>query len=183
MVSTRAERKDDVVAETIGFAVRPCLLGHVLVASSAVGVCAVLLGDEPHVLIDDLRARFATATLTVAGNDDVIAAVTAAVDGTASAAMVSLDLRGTAVQQRVWQALCAIPVGQTITYTQLAAAVGAPTSSRAVARACGANAVAVVVPCHRVVRADGGLSGYRWGVERKRVLLGREAAMRDDRLC
>ncbi|HEY1100509.1 MAG TPA: bifunctional DNA-binding transcriptional regulator/O6-methylguanine-DNA methyltransferase Ada [Myxococcota bacterium] len=164
--------------ETIRFSVGPCALGQVLVASSSRGVCAVSLGDDPQALIDELHARFDKATIVGAdaAHDDVAATVIAVVEGRAAGSSLPLDLRGTAFQQQVWRALRDIPVGSTVSYAQLAETIGAPSSSRAVAQACGANSVAVIVPCHRVVRADGGLSGYRWGVERKRALLEREGA-------
>lgn len=164
--------------ETIRFSVGACSLGQVLVASTSRGVCAVTLGDDADALVLDLQRRFAQATLVGAdaAHDAVAAIVLAIVDGEGPGSSLPLDLRGTAFQQRVWQALRAVPAGSTVSYAELATAIGAPTSSRAVAQACGANPTAVVVPCHRVVRADGGLSGYRWGVERKAQLLVREGA-------
>jgi AraC family transcriptional regulator of adaptative response/methylated-DNA-[protein]-cysteine methyltransferase len=164
--------------ESIRFSVGVCTLGQVLVASTTRGVCAVTLGDDAEALVLDLQHRFAKATIVEAdaAHDDVAALVFAIVDGEAPGSGLLLDLRGTAFQQRVWQALRAVPVGTTVSYAELAVAIGAPTSSRAVAQACGANPAAVVVPCHRVVRRDGGLSGYRWGVERKARLLAREGA-------
>ena len=160
----------------IRFAVGACALGSVLVAATDVGVCAIFLGDQPEALVRALEDRFPRAEL-VGGDpafDETVASVVALVDGSGSGAL-PLDLRGTAFQRRVWDALRRIPAGETATYAEIAAAIGEPTSSRAVAQACGANPVAVVVPCHRVVRSNGGISGYRWGVERKRALLAREA--------
>jgi AraC family transcriptional regulator of adaptative response/methylated-DNA-[protein]-cysteine methyltransferase len=164
--------------ETIRFSVGACTLGQVLVASTTRGVCAVTLGDDAEALVLDLQRRFAKAVIVGAdaAHDAVAAVVLAIVDGEAPGSSLALDLRGTAFQQRVWQALRAVPAGATVSYAELADAIGAPTSSRAVAQACGANPAAVVVPCHRVVRRDGGLSGYRWGVERKARLLVREGA-------
>ncbi len=162
---------------TIRFALGACALGSILVAATTIGVCAVLLGDDPAALTRDLHGRFPRATL-IAGERDfarLVARVVRAVETTADGDALPLDLRGTAFQRRVWQALRRIPSGSTITYGELARRIGAPGAVRAVAGACAANAVAVLVPCHRVVRSDGSLSGYRWGVERKRALLARES--------
>jgi AraC family transcriptional regulator of adaptative response/methylated-DNA-[protein]-cysteine methyltransferase len=161
---------------TIRFATRACTLGKVLVAATDAGVCAVLIGDDPTELRADLTARFPRARL-VAGDAafaETVAAVVAHVEEPRRALALPLDLRGTAFQQRVWAALRRVPSGQTVSYAELARAIGSPAAVRAVAGACASNPVAVVVPCHRVVRSDGGLSGYRWGVERKRALLERE---------
>ncbi len=165
-------------AETeMHFAVGECSLGSILVAQSAKGVCAILLGDDPDVLVRDLQDRFPRAVLV--GGDAAFERTVARVIGFVEAPALGLDLpldvRGTAFQQRVWQALREIPVGSTASYTEIAKRIGAPHGARAVAQACGANALAVAIPCHRVVRTDGSLSGYRWGVERKRNLLRREA--------
>lgn len=167
--------------ETIRFAVGRCSLGDILVAATPRGVCAILLGDDAGQLLHDLQRRFPQAELH--GGDAAfeawMAQVVGAVDRpTAAAAQwqaLPLDLRGSAFQQRVWQALRAIPPGSTASYAEIAQRIGAPRAVRAVAAACAANPVAVAIPCHRVVRSDGGLSGYRWGVERKRQLLAREA--------
>ncbi len=139
-------------------------------------MCAIFLGDEPEALVRALEDRFPRAELTGGDPafDALVARVVALVDGR-DGPELPLDLRGTAFQRRVWDALRRIPAGKTSTYAEIAAAIGEPTSSRAVAQACGANPVAVVVPCHRVVRSDGGISGYRWGVDRKRALLARES--------
>jgi AraC family transcriptional regulator of adaptative response/methylated-DNA-[protein]-cysteine methyltransferase len=161
---------------TMRFAVAACTLGSVLVAQSAKGVCAIFMGDDPDALVRNLEERFPRATI-VGGDaafDQVVAKVVAAVEEPAVGLDLPLDVRGTAFQQRVWQALRQIPAGSTATYTDIAVRIGAPTSARAVAQACGANPVAVAIPCHRVVRTDGSISGYRWGVERKRTLLRRE---------
>jgi AraC family transcriptional regulator of adaptative response/methylated-DNA-[protein]-cysteine methyltransferase len=165
--------------DTISVAVRPSSLGTVLVGKSAQGVCAILLGDDPDDLVRDLQRRFPEATLEAAGAelDGTLAAVVELVEAPAARSFdVRLDLRGTTFQRRVWQALREIPAGSTATYTEVAERIGAAGSARAVAGACAANPIAVAVPCHRVVRNDGGLSGYRWGVERKRALLAREVA-------
>lgn len=159
--------------EVIRYAVGKSTLGFVLAGSSEMGVCAILLGDEPELLVTELQRRFPTARLTE-GNDDLTEII--ALTETPSKLALPLDIRGTAFQQRVWQALCEIPAGSTLSYTQVAANIGSPKSVRAVAGACAANAIAVAIPCHRVVRSDGNLSGYRWGVARKRQLLDREAA-------
>ena len=164
-------------AETeMRFAVGECSLGSILVAQSAKGVCAILLGDDPEALVRDLEDRFPRATL-VGGDaafEQIVAKVIGFVERPALGLDLPLDVRGTAFQQRVWQALREIPAGSTASYTEIAARIGAPTGARAVAQACGANPLAVAIPCHRVVRTDGSLSGYRWGVERKRTLLRRE---------
>ena len=161
----------------IRFAVGECSLGSILVAQSERGICAILLGDDPDALTRDLQDRFPQATLI--GGDAAFERLVATVVGFVEAPAVGLDLpldvRGTAFQQRVWQALRAIPAGATASYTDIAKRIGAPQAVRAVAQACGANALAVAIPCHRVVRHDGALAGYRWGVERKRALLEREA--------
>ena len=161
---------------TIRFAVGECSLGSVLVASSEKGVCAILLGDDPDALARDLQDRFPKARLI--GGDRAFERVVSQVVGFVEEPQVGLDLpldvQGTAFQQRVWQALRDIPAGKTATYTEIAGRLGMPTAVRAVARACGANALAVAIPCHRVLRHDANLSGYRWGVERKRSLLQRE---------
>lgn len=162
----------------IRFAVAQCSLGAILVAQSEKGVCAIFIGDDPDALVRDLQGRFPRAELV--GGDAAFDATVAAVIGFVEAPRIGLalplDLQGTAFQQRVWQALGTIPLGQTATYADIARTIGEPRSVRAVAQACGANKVAVAIPCHRVVRSDGGLSGYRWGVERKRALLDRESA-------
>ena len=162
--------------EVIRFAVAACSLGALLVAATDRGVCAIALGDDPDVLVRALQDRFPRADLRGgdAAFERLLAQVAGAVERPGTAATLPLDIRGTMFQQRVWQALREIPPGQTRTYTDIAAAIGAPTAVRAVAAACAANTLAVAVPCHRVVRRDGDLSGYRWGVDRKRQLLARE---------
>jgi AraC family transcriptional regulator, regulatory protein of adaptative response / methylated-DNA-[protein]-cysteine methyltransferase len=160
----------------IHFAVGECSLGSILVARSTKGVCAILLGDEPDALVRDLQDRFPRATF-VGGDrafENVVARVVGFVEAPSRGLDLPLDVRGTAFQQRVWQALREIPAGSTVSYAEIASRIGLPNGSRAVAQACGANPLAVAIPCHRVVRNDGSLSGYRWGVERKRSLLERE---------
>jgi AraC family transcriptional regulator of adaptative response/methylated-DNA-[protein]-cysteine methyltransferase len=162
----------------IHFAVGECSLGSILVAQSAKGVCAILLGDDPDALVRDLQDLFPRARLMGgdAAFEQTVAKVIGFVEAPALGLDLPLDVRGTAFQQRVWQVLREIPAGSTASYTEIAARIGAPNGARAVAQACGANALAVAIPCHRVVRTDGSLSGYRWGVERKRSLLKREGA-------
>lgn len=162
--------------EELRFAVGEASLGSILVASSAKGIAAILLGDDPEALVRDLQDRFPNAALI--GADTAYEAIVARVVGFVEAPNVGLDLpldvRGTAFQQRVWQALREIPAGQTLSYTDVAKRIGAPSATRAVAGACAANKLAIAIPCHRVVRNDGALSGYAWGVERKRAILDRE---------
>lgn len=163
----------------IRFAVGQCSLGSILVAASDVGICAILMGDDPDELSRDLQDRFPRADL-IGGDaefEGLVATVVGFVEAPAIGLDLPLDVRGTAFQQRVWQALREIPSGKTASYTDIAVRIGSPKSVRAVAQACGANALAVAIPCHRVVRNDGGLSGYRWGVERKRVLLEKEGSV------
>jgi AraC family transcriptional regulator of adaptative response/methylated-DNA-[protein]-cysteine methyltransferase len=161
----------------IRFAIGQCTLGAILVAASARGACAILLDDDPDALVRDLQDRFPNAQLI--GGDAAFEELVAQVVGFVEAPRIGLDLpldvRGTAFQQRVWRALTEIPAGATVSYAQVAERIGAPKAVRAVAQACAANALAVAIPCHRVVRNDGALSGYRWGVERKRTLLERES--------
>jgi AraC family transcriptional regulator of adaptative response/methylated-DNA-[protein]-cysteine methyltransferase len=159
------------------FALGECSMGSILVAMSERGVCAILVGDDPDVLARELQDRFPKANL-IGGDaefEQLVAKVVGFVEAPALGLDLPLDIRGTAFQQRVWQALREIPPGSTATYTEIARRIGAPKSVRAVAQACAANTLAVAIPCHRVVRNDGALSGYRWGVERKRALLEREA--------
>jgi len=165
-------------AAEIRFAVGECSLGSILVARSDKGVCAILLGDDPDSLARELQDRFPQARLIGgdAGFGDFVAKVVGLVEAPDSGLDLPLDPRGTAFQQRVWQALREIPAGKTASYADIAHRIGLPKSVRAVAQACAANAIAVAIPCHRVVRSDGALSGYRWGVERKSALLARESA-------
>jgi AraC family transcriptional regulator of adaptative response/methylated-DNA-[protein]-cysteine methyltransferase len=161
----------------IRFAVGECSLGSILVAMSERGVCAILLGDDPDLLARELQDRFPRASLVGGdgGFETLVAKVVGFVEAPGLGLDLPLDVRGTAFQQRVWQALREIPAGSTVSYGELAERIGAPGSARAVGHACASNHLAVAIPCHRVVRNDGGLSGYRWGVERKRALLQREA--------
>lgn len=165
----------------IRFAIGECTLGTILVAGTDMGVCAILLGEDPETLVRDLERRFPRAQLTgaEAAFDRRVAQVVGLVEQPHTAAELPLDIRGSVFQQRVWKALRQIPVGSTMTYSEVAAVIGSPRAARAVAKACAANPLAVAIPCHRVVRQDGTLSGYRWGVERKRELLAREAHASD----
>ncbi len=158
-----------------------CSLGHVLAAFTEHGLGALLLGDSPTDLLADLNHRFPTATLMAAEASDTerLAQIIAFIDipsanANANDSPLPLDIHGTSFQKRVWTALQTLPFGTTTTYSRLAAQIGAPTATRAVATACAANPIAVIVPCHRVVRADGSLAGYRWGLQRKQALLNRE---------
>ncbi len=169
--------RDGGADTAIHFAIGECSLGSILVASTERGVCAVLLGDDPSRLAHDLQDQFPRARLVggVRGYEETVSRVIAMVENPRVGLDLPLDIRGTAFQQRVWRALQNIPVGSTATYTDIAKLLGVPAAVRAVAQACGANTLAVAIPCHRVVRKDGSLSGYRWGVERKQTLLEREA--------
>jgi AraC family transcriptional regulator of adaptative response/methylated-DNA-[protein]-cysteine methyltransferase len=165
------------VGTRIRFAVGQSSVGSVLVAATERGICAIRFGDDPEALVRDFQDQFAGAELI--GNDEAfgrtVAAVIGAIEEPDQRFDLPLDVRGTAFQHRVWQALRTIPAGTTATYTEIAGRIGTPGSARAVAHACATNPVAVAIPCHRVVRQDGDLAGYRWGVERKRALLAREA--------
>lgn len=172
-----AHRTKDIAASDIQFALGKCSLGSILVAQSECGICAILMGDDPDALVHDLQNRFPHVEHVESAPE--LALLVAHVIGFIEAPGIDLDLpldiRGTAFQKRVWQVLREIPPGQTVSYTEVAHRIGAPRAIRAVAQACGANALAVAIPCHRVVRSDGALSGYRWGVQRKRALLDMEA--------
>jgi AraC family transcriptional regulator of adaptative response/methylated-DNA-[protein]-cysteine methyltransferase len=167
----------NVFAETISYAIGECALGKVLIARSVSGVCAILIGDNNDELEADLAGRFPKAKL--AANEAVVhddlAKVTRFVNKPCEGLHLLLDMRGTPFQRRVWEKLRSISVGRTVTYAELARWVGPLTSARAVAGACAANSIALAIPCHRVVRTDGGLADYRWGIERKRELIRREA--------
>lgn len=160
----------------IRFAIGACSLGAILVAATDKGICCILMGDDPELLARDLQDRFPAAELegADAGFAEVVARVVGFVEAPAIGLDLPLDLRGTVFQQRVWEALRQVPSGSTVSYAELAERIGLPSGARAIAGACAANPIAVAVPCHRVVRTDGALSGYRWGVERKRALLERE---------
>ena len=175
---TPSEFRDDGAGATIRFAVGECSLGSILVAATDKGVCAIQFGDDPDALVRNLQDAFSKAKLV--GGDAAFEQLVAKVVGFIEAPQHGLDLplhvRGTAFQQKVWRALRKIRPGTTASYAAIAERIGEPKAVRAVAQACGANPVAVAFPCHRVVRRDGALSGYRWGVERKRALLEKEAA-------
>lgn len=164
--------------EEMRFAVGQTSLGAVLAASSSTGITSILLGDDPDGLVRDLQDRFPAARLIGADRDyeSLVAKVVGFVEIPAKGLSLPIDMRGTAFQRRVWQALQLIPVGKKVTYAEVARRIGRPTAVRAVASACAVNNLAVAIPCHRVVRTDGSLSGYAWGVERKRALLDREAS-------
>jgi AraC family transcriptional regulator, regulatory protein of adaptative response / methylated-DNA-[protein]-cysteine methyltransferase len=161
----------------IAFAIVSCALGRLLVAATARGICRVAIGDDAQALERGLRAEFPAAT--IARDDDTlrswVAEITAHLDGRQAHLDLPVDVRATAFQRRVWEALREIPYGTTRSYSQIARAIGNAKATRAVARACATNPVAIVIPCHRVVRTDGDLGGYRWGIERKKELLAREA--------
>jgi len=163
---------------TIRFGLGICSLGAILIATSDRGVCAILLDRDPAALVSSLKECFPEAHLEVVDTGmtkSMLSKAVALVEHPGVDQDLPLDMRGTPFQLRVWQALREIPAGTTISYTELAQRIGSPKSVRAVATACAANTLAVAVPCHRVIRADGELSGYRWGVERRRALLKREA--------
>jgi AraC family transcriptional regulator of adaptative response/methylated-DNA-[protein]-cysteine methyltransferase len=173
---TPTRYRDGGIGVTIRFAVGECSLGSILVAATDQGVCAIFLGDDPDALARDLQDRFASAHF-VGGDaalDRWVALAIGLIEQPKHDIDLPLDIRGTAFQQRVWEALRQIPPGFTATYTEIAERIGRPTAARAVAQACAANPIAVAIPCHRVIRTDQSLSGYRWGVERKAVLLHRE---------
>jgi AraC family transcriptional regulator of adaptative response/methylated-DNA-[protein]-cysteine methyltransferase len=185
------EKADDVLGMTpsafrdggaraeIRFAIGECSLGAILVAASTRGVCAIFLGDDPAKLAKDLQDRFPRAEL-VGGDasfERLVAQVVGLIDAPGVGFDLPLDVRGTTFQERVWRVLREIPAGETMTYGEIAQRIGVPKAVRAVAQACAANLLAVAIPCHRVVRSDGDVSGYRWGVERKRDLLRREKAI------
>ena len=163
---------------SIRFAAGECSLGSILVAATGKGVCAILLGDDPDRLVRSLADRFPKARLIGGGKrlEHLMARVVRFIERPARRLTLPLDARGTAFQRRVWQALRDIPAGATATYADIARRIGAAQAARAVGRACASNAIAVAIPCHRVVRSDGALAGYRWGLQRKRVLLAREVA-------
>lgn len=162
--------------ENLRYAIGRSTLGSVLVGSSAKGVAVILIGEDRHALVEDLRAHYPDAALEAVDDNRLVDSVVRLIEDPSIGFDLPLDLRGTPFQQKVWIALRAIPAGATMTYSDLAARIGNPKAVRAVASACAANQLAVVVPCHRVLRADGSLSGYRWGVQRKRALIEREAA-------
>ena len=162
----------------IRFAVGRTVLGNVIVGRSQRGICAIFLGEEAQALREQLVAAFPGITLQAdqAALDSELNQVVAFIDKDTSEGVIDLDIGGTMFQQKVWQALCGIPAGKTRSYGDVARDLGVPEAVRAVAGACAANVLAIAIPCHRVVRGDGSISGYRWGVERKHVLLAEEAA-------
>jgi AraC family transcriptional regulator of adaptative response/methylated-DNA-[protein]-cysteine methyltransferase len=165
------------LGEVIRYVHADTSLGRMIVGFSAAGVCAVQFGEDDAALVKEVSRRFPRACLEPADDTALpVQHIVDIVDGKTKGEDLPLDIRGTAFQARVWAALRAIPSGQTASYAEIAERIGKPSATRAVAQACGANHIAVLVPCHRVVRADGGLAGYRWGVARKRNLLGREGA-------
>lgn len=165
---------------TIHYTAVPTSLGLLLVAVTERGVCSVSLGDDERSLVESLGAEFPAAQLSRSddASDRLVDAVVAHVDGRAGDTDLPLDLRATAFQWQVWRALQRIPEGATRSYQAVAEELGRPTAARAVARACASNRIAVLIPCHRVVRGDGGLGGYRWGIARKAALLARESMPR-----
>jgi AraC family transcriptional regulator, regulatory protein of adaptative response / methylated-DNA-[protein]-cysteine methyltransferase len=167
----------EIAVDILSYAIGECALGRVLVARSVNGVCAILIGADHNELEADLAFRFPQATLVanqVVVHDDLTKLIRF-VDKPAEGLHLTLDMRGTPFQHRVWEKLRSIPVGRTVTYTELARWISPLASARAIAGACAANPIALAVPCHRVVRTDGNLAGYSWGIERKRELLKREA--------
>jgi AraC family transcriptional regulator of adaptative response/methylated-DNA-[protein]-cysteine methyltransferase len=164
--------------ESIHYTVVPTSLGQLLVAVTERGICSVALGDDETALLEGLRGEFAGAEIvrTTDASDRLVDSVVAHVEGRATADDLPLDVRATAFQWQVWRALQRIPEGATRSYQAVAAELGRPSAARAVARACASNRIAVLIPCHRVVRGDGGLGGYRWGMTRKAALLAREGA-------
>jgi AraC family transcriptional regulator, regulatory protein of adaptative response / methylated-DNA-[protein]-cysteine methyltransferase len=175
---TNATIPAHVDGETICFAAGPCSLGLILAAISKDGLCAVLFGDESNELVRDLRDRFPHANLIEGGHEagQALAQIVGFIEKPTLGLDLPLDPRGTPFQQRVWKALRDVPVGATVSYGEIAKRIGQPRGAKDVAEACAANAIAVAIPCHRIVKADGSISGYRWGVKRKRALLSREAA-------
>jgi AraC family transcriptional regulator of adaptative response/methylated-DNA-[protein]-cysteine methyltransferase len=175
---TPSDFRSGGAGQTIRYAIARSSLGPTLIAASETGVCAILFADDEDGLRGELRAMFPRAELRSGDNafNGLTTKVLALVDNPAQGFDLPLDVRGTAFQHRVWDALRRIPVGATASYAEIAARIGAPRAVRAVARACATNRIAVAIPCHRVVRSDGGLSGYRGGVERKRALLAKEKA-------
>jgi AraC family transcriptional regulator of adaptative response/methylated-DNA-[protein]-cysteine methyltransferase len=164
-------------AATIGFAIAPCSLGFVIIAVSEQLIRSIMVGDDPEMLMSDLQNQFPDEAIELNEHDDagLVAKVVDLIERPDKALDLPLDIRGTDFQMRVWDALQKVPAGTTVSYTFLAEQIGAPDAVRAVAQACAANRLAVAIPCHRAVCADGDLAGYRWGIERKRALLEREA--------
>jgi AraC family transcriptional regulator, regulatory protein of adaptative response / methylated-DNA-[protein]-cysteine methyltransferase len=165
------------VAATIGFAIAPCSLGFVIVAVSERLIRSIMVGDDPTTLVSDLQNQFPNDAVEVDQDCDtgLVAKVVGLIEHPEQAVNLPLDIRGTEFQIRVWDALQKVPAGTTVSYAILAAQIGAPNAARAVAQACAANPLAVAIPCHRAVKANGDFAGYRWGIERKEALLEREA--------
>lgn len=174
-------------ASTIVYQIEPCSFGYVLIAVTDLGVCATLIGDDTELLIEDLARRFSKATRVATADhpeefevlSERLTQLVEFIDGDRPAHRLPLDIQGTAFQHKVWKALLDMTVGETCSYAELAQRIGKPGASRAVAQACGKNAIAIAIPCHRIIRGDGALSGYRWGIERKRALLKRESTARE----
>jgi AraC family transcriptional regulator of adaptative response/methylated-DNA-[protein]-cysteine methyltransferase len=176
---TPAQYQQGAPDTAISFTTAPCSLGWVLVAATARGICTIALGDDPAALEARLRAEFPQAQVQQTSDPAFaawVAQVVAHIEAPTQGLTLPLDIQGTAFQRRVWEALQAIPSGETATYAEVAARIGQPTAARAVAQACAANRLAVAIPCHRVVRGDGAAGGYRWGVARKHTLLERESS-------
>jgi AraC family transcriptional regulator, regulatory protein of adaptative response / methylated-DNA-[protein]-cysteine methyltransferase len=174
--SNTNEELNETTNPTIFFTMGDCSLGSILVAQSERGVCSILIGEDPARLAQDLRTQFPQANLIdEQGREELVARVAGLIEKPGAGLDLPLDARGTAFQRLVWDAVKRIPAGSTASYSEIARQIGVPGAVRAVAKACGANALAVAIPCHRVIRNDGSLSGYRWGIERKRALLAREA--------
>jgi AraC family transcriptional regulator of adaptative response/methylated-DNA-[protein]-cysteine methyltransferase len=163
-------------AATIGFAIAPCSLGFVIIAVSEQLIRSIMVGDDPEMLVSDLQNQYPNDAIEVADKDEkLVAQVVDLIDRPEQPAQLPLDIRGTEFQMKVWDALQTVPPGTTVSYASLAEQIGAPHAAHAVAQACAANPLAVAIPCHRAVQADGEVAGYRWGVERKKALLKREA--------
>lgn len=182
LTTTRTGFRRTAPCSSIRFCCQPTWLGGSLIAVTDMGLCAVFFGDEPKALQADLRRRFAGTELVESLPEDrdfaaLVLTVNRAIENPSLPFEMNLDLHGTPFQQKVWKSLMSIPFGQTISYSELAERVGKPNAIRAVASACGANPISVIVPCHRVVRSDGSLSGYRWGIERKQKLIKRESVV------
>jgi AraC family transcriptional regulator of adaptative response/methylated-DNA-[protein]-cysteine methyltransferase len=163
-------------AATIGFAVAPCSLGFVIIAVSEQLIRSIMVGDDPEMLVSDLQNQYPNDAIEVVDKDHgLVAQVVDLIDRPESTPELPLDIRGTEFQMKVWDALQNVPPGSTVSYASLAQQIGAPDEVEAVAQACAANPLAVAIPCHRAVQAEGELAQYRWGVDRKKALLTREA--------
>jgi len=173
---TPSKRKGKATGETIKVALGECSLGSILVAASEKGICSIAIGDDPNMLVEQFQSEFSGAEV-LTGLEEFetqVANIVGLIEYPKKGCELPLDIRGTAFQKKVWNALSRIPAGETANYAEIAKLIGSPKSTRAVAQACGANRLAVAIPCHRVIRSDGGISGYRWGVQRKQILLERE---------